>query len=114
MGGTIACAGRDRVRLLLWRGGVALSAGLAALNLLVGASGGLARLGLATPQAAIDVHGAASARRLVAGGSRIGWPVHPSRCYPRMVDTPVGGAVRCPLLGGPERSHGAPATFPRP
>ena len=61
MGGTIACAGRDRVRLLLWRAGVALSAGLAALNLLVGASGGLARLGLATPQAAIDVHGAVMA-----------------------------------------------------
>lgn len=42
----------------LWRGGIAVSALLAALNLLAGASGGLARLGLATPGAAIGVHGA--------------------------------------------------------
>jgi hypothetical protein len=47
--------------LLLWRGGIGISAALAALNLLVGASGGLARLGLATPQAAIGVHGAVMA-----------------------------------------------------
>ncbi|MFM9917235.1 MAG: hypothetical protein ACKVOX_15615 [Rhizobacter sp.] len=42
----------------IWRAGIALSALLAALNLLAGASGGLARLGLSAPAAAISVHGA--------------------------------------------------------
>ncbi len=45
----------------LWRAGVGFSAALAALNLTVGASGGLARLGLPAPQAAIGVHGAVMA-----------------------------------------------------
>ena len=45
----------------IWRVGIAVSALLAALNLLAGASGGLARLGLATPAAAIGVHGAVMA-----------------------------------------------------
>ncbi|MDL2339062.1 MAG: hypothetical protein QFE16_14575 [Pseudomonadota bacterium] len=45
----------------IWRAGIALSALLAALNLLAGASGGLARFGLATPPAAVGVHGAVMA-----------------------------------------------------
>lgn len=45
----------------IWSAGIAFSALLAALNLLVGASGGLARLGLAAPAAAIGVHGAVMA-----------------------------------------------------
>lgn len=45
----------------LWRAGTVFSALLAALNLLAGASGGLARVGLPTPAAAIGVHGAVMA-----------------------------------------------------
>lgn len=45
----------------IWRAGIAFSALLAALNLLAGASGGLARLGLPTPAAAIGAHGAVMA-----------------------------------------------------
>ena len=41
-----------------WRTGIVLSALLAAMNLLAGISGGLARLGLPTPAAAIGAHGA--------------------------------------------------------
>ena len=41
-----------------WRAGVVLSALFAASNLLAGVSGGLARLGLPVPGAALGVHGA--------------------------------------------------------
>jgi hypothetical protein len=53
--------GRSGLALLFWRTGIVLSAGLAALNLLVGLSGGLARLGLPVPSAALGVHGAVMA-----------------------------------------------------
>jgi hypothetical protein len=49
------------ISAVLWRAGVALCALFAGLNLLAGASGGLARLGLPVPAAAIGVHGAVMA-----------------------------------------------------
>jgi hypothetical protein len=52
---------RHGASLWLWRAGIVLSAGLAALNLLAGVSGGLARLGLPVPSAALGVHGAVMA-----------------------------------------------------
>ena len=52
-----ACAQRR----LWWPAAIALCALLAALNLLAGASGGLARLGLPVPAAALGLHGAVMA-----------------------------------------------------
>ena len=48
-------------RSLWWPPAVALCALLAALNLLAGASGGLARLGLPVPGPALVLHGAVMA-----------------------------------------------------